>query len=1462
MSALNRSPDSAFCTVLLHGAAPSEEWLNQLTKNAGSPIKVRLITSSNQATQTRPIITLPREQTLWLAAVRAQIELDDVLILRTTIEMPNDWLVRLRMLTSGASNIDVLSFFCNNDPAFSPVPEGEVWTSHVDAAALDRWCQKLGNIAFWPSTQANLACTYLLGNRRGAELYAFSEQLFAFDTSGAMSGLTLPPDSRENPPASVLLATQELLAKHLRKKPPTPSAAIKPRVLHVLHDWGGGIARFASDLANADSLHEHWFLISVGHHSRQQFGEYLELRYAPEADAAVRRFQLLPAISSVASTHAQYAEILRSILTDYAIAGVIISSLIGHSLDALRSALPTLVVHHDYFPLWPELHVDFGDLASNFTPAELQARFLNKVIAKPFASQPAATWNALRREFVQALLAKNITRVAPSQSVASNIARMEPELAEANVHIIAHGLDMPATTISAPTVSNRLTVLVLGRINDGKGHALLQKIIPSCSDIAHFHLLGAGSASLNYFGTTQVDIELNYSLAELTGRVEKIKPDLALFAATVSESFSYTLSECWRMRLPVVATALGSFKERISDGENGWLVAPHATAVREKLLQLRNQPAQLVKMRAILASMPNRECAAMVADYARIWQVNPITPANARLASWPQCENARMAADAIRIAHTQDKIEAQKHQLEVELGKRSEWAFAQQKLANERTQWARSLQEDLRHAANLTSSLEQQIKTLDNELLEASSRLAQSHSAFEALEHKLADSNSALAEIRNSTIWRASAPVRRTIENLRNTLSPLSYRLRRAVSLFARGVHSLRVRGLVGTWERLFAHTHATPTTALELPLVPVMFESFAVNTNESPTVSIIIPIHNKFHYTHRCLLSLASATEKTSFEVIVVDDCSSDESAENLKLIHGIRLLRNATNLGFIGACNVGAAGARGEYLFFLNNDTVVQHGFLDEIISTFERQADAGLIGAKLVYPDGRLQESGGIVFADGSGWNYGRFADPADPHFNFLREVDYVSGAAIMLRKKLFEEFGGFDQLYTPAYYEDTDLAFKVRQHRLKVYVQPAATVVHFEGISSGTDLTTGIKRFQVINQEKFVARWRDVLATHPMPPPALPIEIACEHRLRGRILVVDACTPMPDQDSGSVRMRHLLLLLIELGYRPTFIAENRAHHIGYAEALQREGVEVLFHPYIKAFPAFLREHGAHFDFVILSRHYVAAPLFDLVRQNCPRAKIIFDTVDLHYLRERREANLQHDAKLAAHAEATRRKEHSLIRRADLTWVVSPIEQTLLLEEIPGARVAVLTNIHPIFGCRQPFSFRQDLLFVGGFQHPPNVDAVRWFCHDVMPYLRTKNVAIRLHVVGSKTPQDIAALAGDDIVIHGFVENLEPLLDRSLISIAPLRYGAGVKGKVNLAMSYGLPVVATTAAVEGMYVEDGRDALVADAASDFADAIIRLASDPILWQRLSDGGLRNVQTHFSLDAARNALRNSLNL
>ena len=644
----------------------------------------------------------------------------------------------------------------------------------------------------------------------------------------------------------------------------------------------------------------------------------------------------------------------------------------------------------------------------------------------------------------------------------------------------------------------------------------------------------------------------------------------------------------------------------------------------------------------------------------------------------------------------------------------------------------------------------------------------------------------------------------------------------------------------------------------LELLPLDEPFAPFALPTSDAPHVSIVIPVHGKLAYTLACLRSLAKHGAQAAYEVIVVDDASPDDSATTLAQIGGLHLLRNAENLGFVGSCNAGAAMARGEFLLFLNNDTQVTPGWLDALLSCFAERADCGIAGSRLVYPDGRLQEAGGLVFADGSCWNTGRFEPREAATYRYRRETDYVSGASLMIRREVFLRVGGFDMRYTPAYYEDADLAFAVRKLGMRVYYEPASTVIHCEGISAGTDLDAGMKRHQRPNQTKFADKWKVELTTQP--PRGTSLERAIRWHRRGRVLVVDAVTPDPSRDSGSLRLTAILRILDEQGWSVAFLPDDGRASASEIAALGALGCEVLCKPETANLPDWLRRHGRELHAVMLCRHSVAGQYEALVRRHAPQARLLFDTVDLHFLREQRAAELADSGTMRQQAESSRRSELKLVEQADISFVVSPHEQALLKQLLPTARVELLSNIHEVHGCRRPHAERRNLVFIGGHGHPPNSDAMRWIASEILPCIRQALPDMRLHVLGDVPDAMRQELATPGLEFHGRVPDLSPWLDNCLASLAPLRFGAGVKGKINMAMSYGVPVIATPVAVEGMQLRDDADVLVAERPEDFATAVRRLHDDAQLWQALAAHGLENVRRHFSTVAAAATLRCAL--
>lgn len=622
----------------------------------------------------------------------------------------------------------------------------------------------------------------------------------------------------------------------------------------------------------------------------------------------------------------------------------------------------------------------------------------------------------------------------------------------------------------------------------------------------------------------------------------------------------------------------------------------------------------------------------------------------------------------------------------------------------------------------------------------------------------------------------------------------------------------------------------------------------------DTPRVSIVIPVHGQSHFTVGCLHSIAAASGVVPFEVIVVDDDSPDDTASLLASVGNVKVVVNEANLGFTKSCNAGIAAASGEYVVLLNNDTEVMPGWLDELTRTADDDAGIGVVGAQLLYQDGTLQEAGGIIWRDGSGMNYGR-ADRADrAEYNYQREVDYCSGACLLVRRDLLKRLGGLDERYAPAYYEDTDLAFAARSLGYKVVYQPRSRVIHHEGGSHGTDESAGIKRYQSVNRHIFVDKWAKELEAQYPPDPS-NVLLARDSRRGPRALIVDHMVPHYDQDSGSVRMFALLAILVDLGFSVTFLPANQAAIQPYTARLQQMGVEVLYGP-VEIGPH-IQSMGRQLTLCVLSRPSVACQFIGAVRAFAPWTTLIYDTVDLHFLRERRYGEVNRDVGTIEASKATREIELALVRAADLTLTVSPEERRILLDEVPDATVSVVPNIHEVHHASANPEPRRGLLFVGSFCHDPNRDSVLHLVRDIMPLLRLELPGVRLTIVGSNPTPDVLALASADVEVLGWVEDLEPLFEQARVFVAPLRFGAGMKGKIGESLSYGVPTVTSVVGAEGMGLVPEEHVLLGDDPATFAAQVIRLHNDPELWTHISEQGRAHVAEHYRPAAVREQVR-----
>lgn len=623
----------------------------------------------------------------------------------------------------------------------------------------------------------------------------------------------------------------------------------------------------------------------------------------------------------------------------------------------------------------------------------------------------------------------------------------------------------------------------------------------------------------------------------------------------------------------------------------------------------------------------------------------------------------------------------------------------------------------------------------------------------------------------------------------------------------------------------------------------------------EKPKVSIVIPVYNQFAYTYHCVASILKHSGDVSYEIIIANDCSTDLTTQIDKILPGVKCVTNEKNLRFLLNCNNAAKHARGEHILFLNNDTQVLENCLAPLVELIERSDDIGMVGAKLIYPDGTLQEAGGILWKDGSAWNFGNRQNPQEPQFNYVKEADYISGAAIMIRKSLWEQIGGFDERFVPAYYEDTDLAFEVRNHGYKVMYQPLSVVVHFEGKSNGTDTSSGLKAYQVANQKKFFEKWQAVLEAEHFENGQQVFSARDRSARKETVLVIDHYIPTYDKDAGSRSVDHYLRLLVAMGLNVKFLGDNFYHDEHYAKRYEQMGIEILSGVYYRDnWKQWVVDNAQRLDYVLLSRPHISIKYIDFLREKT-NAKIVYYVQDLHFLREEREYEFTHNPELLVTSKQVKAQEMYIMGRSDTVFTLSQVEKDIIDAEVARDR-AVITPIsyfESFPDTRVDVSGKKDIIFVGGFGHRPNEDGIMWFMNEVWQKVSAAIPDCRLIIIGSKPTDQIKALQSDKVVVTGFVsdEELEAHYEQARICIIPLRYGAGVKGKTIEAMYHRVPIVSTSVGIEGLAGIEEYVAPADDAAS-FGDSVIRFWNDPQNAARVAEGYFEYLKAHMSFESA----------
>jgi GT2 family glycosyltransferase len=621
------------------------------------------------------------------------------------------------------------------------------------------------------------------------------------------------------------------------------------------------------------------------------------------------------------------------------------------------------------------------------------------------------------------------------------------------------------------------------------------------------------------------------------------------------------------------------------------------------------------------------------------------------------------------------------------------------------------------------------------------------------------------------------------------------------------------------------------------------MDQGFGLPTSSDPLVTIVIPLYNNWWITYRCLRALQSNSDSTPYEVVVVDDASSDQTRDALQSIRGATVVRNLTNAGYLTSTNRGAdqSSKSSKYLILLNNDTEPVDGWLDNLYRTIESDETVGIAGSALIYPNGVLQEAGGQIFAGGNAWNLGRGANPLSAQFAFTREVDYCSAASVIVRKTFWVEAGGFDSRYIPAYCEDSDLALTAWSLGYKVMYEPKSWVIHHEGLSHGKSTDSGLKKYQIANNHKLFAKWETDLRNHWEDVGVPRFEATRDSK--GIVVVCDRQLPSLTRDAGSIRTVQIIRHIQALGYHAVLMCMDNSTTQVDLNSLRSIGVEV--HQDLNDFYESLSLRSERVRAIWTIRQEVYDFFGARLKQVAPSAIFIADLMDLKY---REDYNPKSGI------------AHSQLK------IANEVDHVILVSEVEAQqfnRQSETNTAYVVWAEYEPqkieLSWKDStgMIFVGGFRHLPNLEGIEWFADHVIPILNELGLRAPIRVVGSGLDaQKIAEFEGKGLQMLGGVENLAAIYKQSRIAVVPLLNGAGRKGKIGEALSFGIPVVSTSVGIEGFGDIIRSGVVVADSPTELAKAIFALHENYDLWKQASVLGKDYCTSNLSSMAMRRAI------
>lgn len=646
---------------------------------------------------------------------------------------------------------------------------------------------------------------------------------------------------------------------------------------------------------------------------------------------------------------------------------------------------------------------------------------------------------------------------------------------------------------------------------------------------------------------------------------------------------------------------------------------------------------------------------------------------------------------------------------------------------------------------------------------------------------------------------------------------------------------------------------------------------TFSFIKDENPEVSIIIPVYNQIRYTLNCLYTLDQFDRHISKEIIIINDKSTDETLDFLRKIEGIRVIDNEENLGFLRNVNKGIQAAKGKYVYLLNNDVEVQENYLSSLLDVFTSKKNVGAVGSKMIFADNTLQEAGCLIFKNSEIINIGRREAIDTPKYNYLRKVDYCSGCSLLFHRMNAEgNLNLLDEAFLPAYYEETDLCQRLKyDQQLDIYYQPNSEILHFENVSYTGKDNSGKELLLQQNREVFREKW-DQYFTDEMFLPNREINYN-RHFKKPGFLFLEENMPKPDQDSGSRRFLEIIKILQKNNHKITLAVRHfdEVTDLAYVKFFRGIGVEVCM-DYVTVKDKIVRvvdqvkEAINSVDIIWLFRPIGFDYWYQDIKHLISGKKLVYDMVDLHYLRmERENKYIEVTKDRTKLINFFREKEYFGMNTVDAVVSISDEEKNAVSKNgVNYDKIFTVSNIHQAATPKPvDFSKRDALLFIGGYNHLPNIDAVKFLHNEIMPLVWEKNKEVKIFILGPDFPEDLKQqYHSEKFQILGFQKSVDHWFENARIFVAPLRYGAGVKGKIGQALEFKLPVITTGIGAEGMSLEDRKTALISDEnPQNFADKILELYDNEELWQTLHENSLLPL-SKFSIETQEENIKKML--